>query len=55
MECELCGKKIDNDSKITMVNKINGNKLEICKECYDTFWKDNKEVSYARQNNMLSR
>lgn len=33
MICDLCGKKINDKDKTTIVNVKNGNSLDICKDC----------------------
>ena len=33
-KCDLCDKEIKVSEKIRMTNKVNGNVLDICEECY---------------------
>lgn len=37
-KCDLCGKEIKLEEKIRMTNKINGNVIDICNECYRENW-----------------
>lgn len=44
IQCDLCGKVIFDKDKITMINKDNKNTIDICEECYNSFFnKSNKK------------
>ncbi|ACQ51992.1 mszf55-1 [Clostridium botulinum] len=38
IKCDLCDKTIFYNSSIPMINKINKNTMDICKECFDEFF-----------------
>jgi hypothetical protein len=38
--CDLCG---ENSAAIQMRNKLNGNTLNCCKQCYEEVWGDKRE------------
>ena len=38
IKCDLCGKEIRLEEKIRMTNRINGNVIDICNDCYRKNW-----------------
>jgi ribosome-binding protein aMBF1 (putative translation factor) len=45
IKCDLCDKEMPYTDKITMVNKINKNIIDICEECFNYFFgKSNQRI-----------
>ena len=38
MKCDLCKKPMKYTEKTTMINKINKNIIDVCKECFNEFF-----------------